>query len=233
MGFLPAEGGFSTTANFDNPDNLTQGFSYVATRTSPTPLTCTNQGFWTNPPGADGRPGGAEPDGPARRRTGVRQRERGRRRHQRRVDPDGPGNAGHWAGYPGRQSIRGAWVNGVARTSTVVQIFNDDPPNQAVLDVTFSGVPIAAGDTVTFSTAKPVGNAGARRRTWRPSRRPASGQCRLRSSDKHRTCIDDWGCRAPIPPGSPSKANFSGSPDRRALSQVDGLGFISRYRGQP
>ena len=52
-------------------------------------------------------------------------------------------------------------VNGVARTSTVVLIFNDDPPNQAVLDVTFSGLPIAAGDTVTFRYAKPVGNAGA------------------------------------------------------------------------
>ena len=61
LGFLPAEGGFSTTANFDNPDNLTHGFSYVATRTSPTPLTCTNQGFWTNPPGADGGPAAENP----------------------------------------------------------------------------------------------------------------------------------------------------------------------------
>ena len=52
-------------------------------------------------------------------------------------------------------------VNGVARTSTVVQIFNDDPPNQAVVDVTFSGLPIASGDTVTFRYSKPVGNAPA------------------------------------------------------------------------
>ena len=52
-------------------------------------------------------------------------------------------------------------VNGVARTSTVVQIINDDPPNQAIVDVTFSGLPIASTDTVTLQYSKPLGNAPA------------------------------------------------------------------------
>jgi hypothetical protein len=68
---------------------------------------------------------------------------------------------------PGQQSRHPPRsVNGVARTHRN-QIFNDDPPNQAVLDVTFSGLlPIAAGDTVTFSTrsrwATPGRNCGPR-----------------------------------------------------------------------
>src|ERR1700743_3881622 len=48
LAFLPAEGGFSTTANFDDQPGLTHGFISTATRTSPTPLTCSNEAFWTN-----------------------------------------------------------------------------------------------------------------------------------------------------------------------------------------
>ena len=47
-------------------------------------------------------------------------------------------------------------VNGVARTVTAVQIINDDPPNLALLDLTFDGAPIAAGDTVTVRYARPL-----------------------------------------------------------------------------
>ena len=160
LSFLPAEGGFSTTANFDNPDNLTHGFSYVATRTSPTPLTCTNQGFWTNPPGADGGPAAqnpaARPDA-APAYANESEADVGTNDALVLMDQEMLATG---LGIPAtnRFTVR---VNGVARTSTLVQIFNDDPPNQAVLDVTFSGLPIASTDTVTFQYTKPVGNAGA------------------------------------------------------------------------
>ena len=160
LGFLPAEGGFSTTANFYIPDNLTQGFSYVATRTSPTPLTCTNQGFWTNPPGADGGPAAQNPAArPDTAPAFANESEADVGTNDALVLMDQEMLA-TGLGIPAANRFA-VTVNGVARTSTVVQIFNDDPPNQAVLDVTFSGLPIAAGDTVTFRYAKPVGNAGA------------------------------------------------------------------------
>ena len=49
----------------------------------------------------------------------------------------------------------------MARTATAVQIFNDDPPDQAIVDVTFGGLPIASTDTVTLQYSKPLGNTTA------------------------------------------------------------------------
>jgi hypothetical protein len=160
LAFNAAEGGFTTTVDVDNADNLTHGFSYVATRTSPTPLTCTNQGFWTNPAGADGGPvaqnPAARPDA-APLFANESEADVGTNDALVLMDQEMLATG---LGIPAanRFTVR---VNGVARTSTLVQIFNDDPPNQAVLDVTFSGLPIAATDTVTFQYSKPVGNAGA------------------------------------------------------------------------
>jgi hypothetical protein len=160
LAFNAAEGGFTTTADFDNADNLTHGFSYVATRTSPTLLTCSNQGFWTNPAGADGGPvaqnPAARPDA-APLFANESEADVGTNDALVLMDQEMLATG---LGIPATNRFT-VTVNGVARTSTLVQIFNDDPPNQAVLDVTFSGLPIAAGDTVTFRYAKPVGNAGA------------------------------------------------------------------------
>jgi hypothetical protein len=160
MAFNPAEGGFTTTANIDNTDNLTHGFSYVATRTSPTPLTCTNQGFWTNPAGASEGPTAENPTArPDTAPAFANESEADVGTNDALILMDQEMLA-TGLGIPAanRFTVR---VNGVAPTSTVVQILNDDPPNQAVVDVTFSGLPIASTDTVTLQYSKPVGNAGA------------------------------------------------------------------------
>lgn len=42
------DGTYTTSADIADTVNMTHGISYVATRTSPSPLTCTAQGFWTD-----------------------------------------------------------------------------------------------------------------------------------------------------------------------------------------
>jgi hypothetical protein len=160
LAFSPAEGGFTTTADIDNTDNTTHGFSYVATRTSPTPLTCASQGFWTNPAGASEGPTAQNPTArPDAAPVFANESEADVGTNDALLLMDQEMLAtGLGIAPANRFTVR---VNGVARTSTVVQIFNDSPPNQAVLDVTFSGLPIASTDTVTVQYAKPVGNAGA------------------------------------------------------------------------
>lgn len=160
LAFSAAEGGFTTTANFDNIDNLTHGFSYVATRTSPTPLTCSNQGFWTNPAGSDEGPAPQNPTGrPDTAPAFANESEADVGTNDALILMDQEMLAtGQGIPANNRFTVR---VNGVARTSTAVQIINDDPPNQAIVDVTFDGLPIASTDTVTLQYAKPLGNAPA------------------------------------------------------------------------
>src|SRR5262249_9085851 len=45
-------------------------------------------------------------------------------------------------------------VNGVARTVTGVQVINDAPPADSVVDVTFDGAPLAAGQSVSVQYRK-------------------------------------------------------------------------------
>ena len=160
LAFSPAEGGFTTTANLDNTDNLTHGVSYVATRTSPTPLTCHAEGFWTNPAGTDFGPAAQNPLGrpdAAPRFANESEADVGTNDALILMNQEMLATG---AGIPAdnRFAVR---VNGVARTSTLVQVLNDDPPDQAIVDVTFDGLPIASTDTVTLQYTKPVGNAAA------------------------------------------------------------------------
>jgi len=160
LAFSAAEGGFNTAGNVANTDNLTHGISYTATRSSPTPNTCTNKGFWTNPAGASTGPAPQNPSGrPDAAPAFANESEADVGTNDALVLMDQEMLA-TGLGIPAnnRFIVR---VNGVARTSTAVQIFNDDPPNQATVDVTFDGVPIASTDTVTFQYAKPLGNATA------------------------------------------------------------------------
>ena len=52
LAFSLAGGGFTAAATVDSTLNVTHGFSYVATRTSPSPLTCTAVGYWTDHDGS-------------------------------------------------------------------------------------------------------------------------------------------------------------------------------------
>ena len=160
LAFSPAEGGFTTTADIDNTDNLTHGFSYVATRTSPTPLTCHAEGFWTNPAGTDFGPAAQNPTArPDSAPVFANESEADVGTNDALVLMDQEMLA-TGLGIPAanRFTVR---VNGVARTATAVQIFNDDPPDQAIVDVTFGGLPIASTDTVTLQYSKPLGNTTA------------------------------------------------------------------------
>jgi hypothetical protein len=160
LAFNAAEGGFTTTANIDNIDGLTHGFSYTATRSSPTALTCTNAGFWTNPGGAGDGPTSQNPTGrPDTAPAYANESEADVGTNDALILMDQEMLA-TGLGIPpaNRFTVK---VNGVARTATAVQIFNDSPPNQAIVDVTFSGLPIASTDTVTLQYSKPLGNAGA------------------------------------------------------------------------
>jgi hypothetical protein len=160
--FSPAAGGFASDGGtVTNTAGFTHQISYTATRTSPTPLTCSNTGFWTNPGGASDGPTAenptARPDA-APLFTGESEADAGTNDVLLLMDQEmqaGP------AGIPAtnRFAIR---VNGVARAVTAVQVINDDPPNQAVLDLTFDGLPLVSGDALTVQYSRPlIGNQAA------------------------------------------------------------------------
>jgi uncharacterized repeat protein (TIGR02059 family) len=153
--FNSAEGGFSTTADFPDTSGLTHGYSYTATRTSPTPLTCTNQAFWTTP---SNQPGPVVPPNPIGKPdtppalTGATEADSGSNSVLLQFDQEMLDTA---QGIPanGQFSIQ---VNGVARTVTGVQVINDSPPADSVVDVTFDGAALASGQTVTVNYRKPL-----------------------------------------------------------------------------
>lgn len=154
--FNTTEGGFSTEGNFPNTSGLTHGFSYTATRTSPTHLTCTNVGYWTTPSGSTGptsqNPGGRPDTPPAL--TGATEADTGGNDVALQFDQEMQTTA------PASSEFA-VTVDGVARTVTGVSISNDSPPFQAVVDITFDGAPLTTGQTVAVVYRQPLSGAGA------------------------------------------------------------------------
>jgi flagellar associated repeat protein len=153
LAFSTVEGGFTTTANFTDTPGFTHGFIYTATRTSPTPLTCSNEGFWTNPGNGTVPPSPLNPVGkpdtpPAL--TGNTEADSGGNDVLLQFDQEMLDTA---QGIPANNRFS-VLVNGVARTATGVQVINDAPPQDAVVDVTFDGAALTTGQTVSVQYRK-------------------------------------------------------------------------------
>jgi hypothetical protein len=160
----PKAQGFSLDGGFfTNSEGLTHGFSYTATRTSPSPLTCTNtNGFWTNPFGTDEGPVSGNPftrPDAAPLFAGQSEADVGSNDVLLLMDQEMLDNG---LGIPANNRFT-VTVNGVAQTVTAVQIFNDSPPNQAVLDLTLaSPIPSGAAVTARYTRALTSGSASLR-----------------------------------------------------------------------
>jgi Putative flagellar system-associated repeat len=154
LAFSPAEGGFTTTANFVDTPGFTHGFSYVATRTSPTPITCATQGFWTNPGSVAGpvaeNPNGKPDTAPAL--TGNTEADAGTNDVLMQFDQEMLATA---QGIPTTDRFA-LLVDGVARDVTGVSVVDDSPPAEAVVDVTFDGAALATGQTVSVQYREPL-----------------------------------------------------------------------------
>jgi hypothetical protein len=154
--FSPADGGFTIDGGIvTNTAGLTHEISYTATRTAPSPRTCTNFGFWTNPGGASDGPVAGNPTtrpDAAPLYTGESEADVGTNDALLLMDQEMQAGA---AGIPAANRFA-VLVNGVARTVTAVQIFNDDPPNQAIVDLTFGGLALTSTDTVTVRYTRPL-----------------------------------------------------------------------------
>jgi hypothetical protein len=152
--FTTTEGGFSTEGDVPIPSGATYGFSYVATRTSPTPLTCTNTGYWTAPAGSSGptadNPSGKPDSAPAL--TGNTEADTGANDVALQFDQEMLTTA---AGTPAISQFS-VTVDGVARNVTGVTITDDSPPLHAITDLTFDGAPLTTGQTVAVSYRAPL-----------------------------------------------------------------------------
>lgn len=151
--FSAVDFGFTTSAEIPDTVNMTHGISYVATRTSPTPLTCAGQGFWTDHDGAtvpDPLNPTAKPDtAPA---------------------PSGKNVAGSGTnvvtigfdqemldslqGIPVVNRFR-VLVGGVAVPVTAVQVVDSVPPGSAGVTLTLGSV-LQAGQTVSVQYVQPL-----------------------------------------------------------------------------
>lgn len=144
--FSSVGGGFATTATIDETLNATHSISYVATRTSPSPLTCVGQGYWTDngtttpdPSNPTGKPDSA----PAP--TGTNVAHSGTNVVSVGFDQEML-TAGQGIPDPNRFAVT---VDGVARAVTAVSVTNDDPPGDATVSLTLAGAALPAGATVT------------------------------------------------------------------------------------
>jgi hypothetical protein len=155
LAFLPAEGGFSTTGNFNDAPGLTHGIIYTATRTSPTPLTCSNEGYWTNPgngvsPPAPQNPAGRPDSAPVL--TGANEADRGTHVVAFQMDQEMLSTA---QGIPVTSRFA-VTVNGTSRAVSAVSVTDDNPPNKAVVSLTLAGAVLPLNGTVTVQYRQPL-----------------------------------------------------------------------------
>ncbi|HEX3590038.1 MAG TPA: SwmB domain-containing protein [Pseudonocardiaceae bacterium] len=153
LAFSAADGAFVTTATINDTPNMTHGLSYVATRTSPSPLTCTGEGFWTDHNGSITpdplNPTGKPDTAPAL--TGATEANAGTHDVLLQFDQEMLDSA---QGVPDT-SLLTVTVGGVARTVTGAAVRDDSPPNLAVVDLTVDGPALIGGQTVTVQYSQP------------------------------------------------------------------------------
>jgi hypothetical protein len=145
--------GFITSGVLTNTSGQTHEISYTATRTSPTPLTCTNVLNWTAPissPGPTPENPTGRPDS-APRLIGDNTAVAGTNDVLMRFDQEMLTTA-QGIPAPGQFTVI---VGGALRNVTAVAVTNDSPPGDATLDLTVDGAPLTVGPVVTASYHAP------------------------------------------------------------------------------
>lgn len=168
------EGGFVSSADIANTDNATTGISYTATRTAPSPITCTNQGFWTNPFGSSFGPASqnptGRPDSPPLFNT-LSEADAGSNDVLLQFDQEMLDNG---LGIPATNRFA-VTVDGVARAVTAVAVVNDSPPDLAILDLTLDGAALTSGQSVTVRYTRPITSGSASLRDLENNQTPSFG----------------------------------------------------------
>lgn len=145
--------GFSTSATIVDTPDATHGFSYTATRTSPSPLTCSGQGFWTDHGDTivpDPLNPTAKPD-TAPALTGVNAAKAGTNTVSVGFDQEMLATT---PGLPTNDSFA-VTVDGVSREVIEVNVVNDSPPDKAAVSLVLAGDPLPVGANVTVQYQQP------------------------------------------------------------------------------